>query len=174
MSENDKFLNKENIFGKLEFEAELDQNPLPEFLEALVENEAEAHKNEPSTEEVERLKQACTTDKGIQNQEEWMDLFNDMLLGTFDTENAFEQMCEKYTKALLDRGIQVAPHKVYQIIEMTNTRMIKLEMAKRLAMAHGLHSEWPQILEKELALVYGSRQPLVSGSPIKGNPVGES
>ena len=167
--DNDKFINKDNPFDKLEFEAEIEQQPLTEFEEALVENEAEANKSKAKA----KVKSICGgVGSGIKAQEEWFSLFNEVLLEVFDTEKAFEDICSKFTQSLLDKGIQVSPHKVYQLVEMTNTRMLKISLSKRLAHAQGLYYEWPRILEKELELLYGSKQ-ISKPAQIKGNPVGE-
>lgn len=167
-NDNDKFINKENPFEKLEFEVEIDQRPLTELEQALIENEAEAHKEKTET------KKVCGADEGLKAQELWFSLFNEVLLEVFDTEKAFEDICANFTQSLLDKGIQVSPHAVYQTVEMANTRMMKIAMSKRLAHAHGLHYEWPQILAKELDVMYGSRGPVSKIVPIKGNPVGEA
>lgn len=177
MADIDKFINKENVFGELEFDSELEQKPLSDFEINLLENEKAAHDpaHEQSISPAEKaeLEKLLKLERGIASQKEWQKLFNDLFLEIFDAENAFEDVCKNYTKALLDKGIQVAPHQVYQMVEMANTRMIKINIVKTLAMANGLHSEWPDILQKELSLIYDSR-----GAPskpsIRGPAVGES
>ena len=176
MDNKDKFVNKENIFSELEFDSELEQKPLTDFEKNLLENEKAAHapqETQISEDEKAELERIFKIERGIENQKEWQGMFYDLLLEIFDAENAFEDVCKRYTEALLNKGIQVSPQQVYTMIEMANTRMLKINVSKTLAMAHGLHAEWPEILQRELSLIYESRGAPVK-IPIKGNPVGES
>lgn len=166
---DDKFLKTDNPFQVLEFEAEIEQQPLTDFKQSLIENEQEAVERE------EQSKTASVTsnhEKGIRNQREWSATYNDILLEIFDAEAALEETTDLHVKALLNKGIQVDPHAVFSIIEMVNTRMLKLSVAKRLAHAHGLHAEWSSIMEKELTLIYGSQAPVKP--VIRGRPLGEA
>lgn len=170
---DDKFLNKSDPFNKIEFDAEVDYgeeyHDLSEHEQSIIENEIEAQERE---EREKWGKFGGEVDHGVKSQNEWFHFFNEVFLEIFDSEKSLDEIKEQYTTYLLERGIHVNPHEVYQSVEMINTRMSKLALSKRIAHAHGLFHEWPEILQKELELLYNAKTPQKT-MEIHGRPVGE-
>lgn len=155
MDNDHKIFNKEDPFKEIEFEAEIETKSRDKILEELEEQEQETEEQEENPELAESVRQYH---KAHNQYHTWKSLFNDIFLEVYDSEKSFYDSKEGYTDKLLNTGIKVDPNEMYDLIELVNSRMTRISVAKRLASAMGLHYEWPRILEKELELIYNSRK----------------
>lgn len=169
---DDKFLNKNDPFDRIEFDAEIDHgdlHSLSDHEQSIIENEIEAQERDKKKETGDF---GGEIEHGTKSQNEWFNLYNEVLLEIFDAEKSLDEIKGQFVTCLLERGIHVNPHEMYNSIEMINLRMSKLAISKRLAHAHGLYHEWPDIMKRELDVVYNSR-PSQKVAEIHGRPVGE-
>lgn len=113
---------------------------------------------------IERLKDLAGRDKN--KTYSFTKAFDSLLLEIFAFEQDFETSKEKFTNALLNQGIKANSDFVFSILEMTNTRLLRVFAAKQICMLLGLHQELDRIIDKELDLIYHSRERI----PLNGPP----
>jgi len=100
------------------------------------------------------------------------ELFYQIYLEIHEIEFGFKKATEGLTSVLLKRGIEIDPSQIRDQIDLMLTRLSKITIAKRLCFGLGLHNEMDDIMQREMDLIYGSRQKL--GKATKAIIVGEN
>lgn len=90
-------------------------------------------------------------------QENWSHLLAQLFLEIFNAEKSLFDVSEQITGILSKQGIEANTDEIATIIESAQERIIKINVAKTLALAQGLHHEWDTILQRELDLIYPRR-----------------
>lgn len=114
---------------------------------------------------IERLKDLAGRDKNKVHS--FTKEFDSLLLEIFSFEQDFETSKEKFTNALLNQGIKANSDFVFSILEMTNTRLLRVFAAKQICMLLGLHQELDRIVDRELELIYHGRERI----PLNGSRI---
>lgn len=92
-------------------------------------------------------------------QENWSHLLAQLFVEIFNAEKSLFDVSEQITGILSKQGIEANTNEISSIIDAAQERIIKINVAKTLALAQGLHHEWDQILQRELDLIYPRRDP---------------
>lgn len=102
---------------------------------------------------------------------DFQDLFVSIFLEFYDVESGLDRAKEEFTEALLKQGVEANFHQVYSYVDNITVRMSKISAVKRLLYMMGLHREFDSIMQKEIDLIYSTREKTIIPS---GKIVGEN
>lgn len=95
-------------------------------------------------------------------QERWSKMIATLYLDVFNTEKSFLDVSSAITDSMSKNGVNVNIDDMKRRLETISDRMVLIYSAKNIALSMGLNSEWDSILEKELEIIYGSKEPLTN------------
>lgn len=81
-------------------------------------------------------------------------VFEDIVKQVVDVETGLQNTVDKTVEDFISKGINIDPKGLFDFINLAESRIVKIMVAKQLCMAMGLQAEMDRILEKELELAY--------------------
>jgi hypothetical protein len=82
------------------------------------------------------------------------ELYSQILLEVLNVEHGLQNAAETFRRILITRGIDVNPDIIFTKVDLINTRILLASVVKQLCLGLGLQSEYEQILQRELDLIY--------------------
>lgn len=142
-----------------ELETENEELSYPEEAEPTTPASQPVDQDSLTEEELRVLRELQITDNQLlmkikNRQGYYQDMFQEMLLESYDMQVSWENVKVGYTQSLLNNGVKMDPQGSYQVIELIARRMAKHMMVKRMILGLGLVDKYDEIMERELDVTY--------------------
>ncbi len=102
----------------------------------------------------QRFKVTVNPDELAITQAGWSKIVAQTFLEIFNAEKSLLDIANEMRQILGNQGIEVNLDEISKIIENTQERMLRINVAKTMAYAMGLTKDWDQILQREMDLIY--------------------